>query len=75
MFKGFCCSLYLVVYDAHLLSGLGLVVVPLGVAVDELVALRGHVAQGPVPVRHPVRQELEQIVNPGTNNKKKLVNY
>lgn len=49
----------------YLLAGLGVVVVPLGVAVDELVAERRHVAQRPVPLRHPVRQELEQVVNPG----------
>lgn len=38
-----------------LLPRLGLVVVPFGVAVDQFVSLRGHVAQRPVPVRHPVR--------------------
>lgn len=40
------------------------VVVPLGVAVDELEAVRGDIAERPVPVRHPVRQELEQVVHP-----------
>lgn len=57
-------SVYVFLCTNYLLPGLGVVVVPLGVAVDELVAVRGDVTQRPVPLGHPVRQELEQIVHP-----------